>query len=447
MRQSTTSALPSSVRVAQPGVKKSGCRSSGQPAASTSGAFSLSTAKAAYRWLTSTSEWCRPSSALKSGESPAGATRSHSSGPRRAASRSPVLAARLIGRSRAKAARVTGAGRRSDQRAKWASLSTMQERERGDLGGGEAVRRSDINRLADARAAAGEKRHGDRAPAIRAVIARGDVAERSHWRALARVADELGAFVEHESRVLREEADELLAVCRAQIRSRERALADEVALGRADHRLESEVVRGHRAVGLLAHDDEAALGAQHVHGFGSVRSESEPLCARAELLPERRAFAPRHVDLAADLAGEGHAKEPARDALERPDADAHVAQAVQFRDEERRLRSLDRDDRVLLGDARQVHLQIIPFGLQVILHVGEHARRAARGGGDVEAIRREAGDDAVVVNVAVFTQHERVAAASRREPREVVHVHAVQELARIAPDDFDLAQRGSVEQT
>ena len=70
------------------------------------------------------------------------------------------------------------------------------------------------------------------------------------------------------------------------------------------------------------------------------------------------------------------------------------------------------DDRPLLGDRGQPDTQVRELGLQVVLHVVQHARRAAGGRGDVEAVGRQAADDAVVHDEAGFAQHQAVAAAA-----------------------------------
>ena len=75
---------------------------------------------------------------------------------------------------------------------------------------------------------------------------------------------------EHDRRVVGEQADELLAALRHHVGAGERALADEVGLGLADRPGEAGVVRRQRAVGVLADDDVALLGAQDVHRLGAV---------------------------------------------------------------------------------------------------------------------------------------------------------------------------------
>ena len=55
-----------------------------------------------------------------------------------------------------------------------------------------------------------------------------------------------------------------------------------------------------------------------------------------------------------------------------------------------RIRPLHGDDGPLLGDRRKPTLQVGPFGLEIVLHHVQHARRAAGRGGHVKAVRRQA---------------------------------------------------------
>ena len=110
-----------------------------------------------------------------------------------------------------------------------------------------------------------------------------------------------------------------------------------------------------------------------------------------------------------------------------------------------RLRSLDGDHRPLLGGRGQPHLEIGEFGLEIVLHVMEDARRPAGRGGDVEAVGGDPADHAVIHDEARLAQHQPVAAASGLELRPGVGVEAVHELGRVRPDHLDLAERRGVE--
>ncbi len=62
--------------------------------------------------------------------------------------------------------------------------------------------------------------------------------------------------------------------------------------------------------------------------------------------------------------------------------------------------------------------RIVKLGLQIVFHMGEHVRRAACRRRHMEAIGREAPDDAVVHQEAGLAQHQAVAAAADRELAE-----------------------------
>ena len=57
------------------------------------------------------------------------------------------------------------------------------------------------------------------------------MAEHGHRLRLVRVGDDLRAFLQHDLRVVGQQADELLAALRHHVGAGERALADEVGLG------------------------------------------------------------------------------------------------------------------------------------------------------------------------------------------------------------------------
>ncbi len=75
------------------------------------------------------------------------------------------------------------------------------------------------------------------------------------------------------------------------------------------------IVRRHGAVRILADDDIALLGAQHVHGLGAVEAGAHRLRARSQIaFQTAAAVIGRHVDFVTELAGEGHAEQPRRHA-------------------------------------------------------------------------------------------------------------------------------------
>ena len=119
----------------------------------------------------------------------------------------------------------------------------------------------------------------------------------------------------------------------------------------------------------------------------------------------------------------------------------------QRREQRARLGALHSDDGPLFGDRRQPDAQVGEFGLPIVLHVVQHGRGAARGGGDVEAVGCEPGDDAVVQHEAVLAQHKGIAAASDGQTGDIDRINQIEECRGIRANDFDLAERGGVEQT
>ena len=111
-----------------------------------------------------------------------------------------------------------------------------------------------------------------------------------------------------------------------------------------------------------------------------------------------------------------------------------------------RLRPLHGDDRPLLRDRGQPDVEMRELGLEIILHHVHHAGRAAGRRCDMEAVRREAADDAVVIDETVLAQHDAVAAAADFELLPRVGVEKLHELRRVRADHLDLAERRGVEQ-
>jgi len=76
----------------------------------------------------------------------------------------------------------------------------------------------------------------------------------------------------------------------------------------------------------------------------------------------------------------------------------------------------------------------------------EHPRGAAGRRRHVEAVGLQARDHAIVHEETGFAQHQAIAAAPDLELLEGVGVHALEKCRRVGTDDFDLAERGGVEQ-
>ena len=276
--------------------------------------------------------------------------------------------------------------------------------------------------------------------------------ELHRWR-LTRHIDDLRAFLEHHARIAGQEAHELLAVGRVHGGAGEGAFADEVGLRLADRPGEADIVRRDRAVGVLADDDEAFLGAQHMHGLGAVGREPERLAGFADRVERRRALVARDIDLEAEFAGETDAEQHHRHAAQRAVHHRHVRQRgrrdVEAIDERRqqlaRARTLHCDHRPLLGGRGQPDIEIGPLGLPVVLHHREHARGATSGRRDMEPVFGEPRHHTVVVDETVVAQQDAVLAAAHRKLGPIVDIEAVHEGGRARTCHHDLAERRGVE--
>src|SRR4051794_14694792 len=468
------SALPSRVRVELPSGKARGWRSRGQPAFRISVACPPSSAKPAKRSPTATIAWWRPArsdrSAASTASTLAGGTRiSRSSGPSQIASApSPAVAVSArsgSGKPRVAPARprTSGPPRRTSlpDCGSWRSSGAsgmeplalgVEEDGLDDPDRDRAAGHRDVKGLAHPLPAGADQCQRDRAAGAGAHVARGDVTERD-GRVGIGAGGELGALLQHLGRVLGQQAHELLAVGPLQVGAGHAALADEVGLLLGDDPAHAEVERGHGAVRVLADDDVALLGAQHVHGLGAIGRDAERLAGAYERLPDWAAVAGRHVDLVGELAREAdaeHARRHARDLTGAPgevreglrrevDVGADGAQHVA------RARPGERDDGPLLRDRGAVNLEFRPLGLEPLLEPGEDAGGTAGGGRHVEAVGGEARGDAVVEHVAVVPAHQAVAATAGLEAGEEVGVDAVEEGAGVGTLEVDLAERGGVE--
>ena len=117
----------------------------------------------------------------------------------------------------------------------------------------------------------------------------------------------------------------------------------------------------------------------------------------------------------------------------------------QRRQEVAGIRAVDGDDRPLLGGGGQPDLVFGELGLEVVFHHVEDAGSAASRGGDVETVCRQAADDAVIADEAVFAEQHAIAGAAGLQLAPGVGVHAIEEFGGVGAYNLDLAQRRSVE--
>ena len=109
---------------------------------------------------------------------------------------------------------------------------------------------------------------------------------------------------------------------------RQGPLADEIRFALTDDPIHAEIARRYRSVGLLADDDEALLGAQHVHGLGAVGCDVVILAGFHAGLPQGQAMVRRHADLETQFAGEADPGDARRDAQDAALPDAHVGKRL-----------------------------------------------------------------------------------------------------------------------
>lgn len=100
------------------------------------------------------------------------------------------------------------------------------------------------------------------------------------------VRDELGALGEEGGGVVGEQADQVFAVGADGVGAGVGALADEVGLLLRHRPTHAEILGSYGAVGVLADDRVALLGAQDVHALGAVRGDAEGGTGLVQRLPQ-----------------------------------------------------------------------------------------------------------------------------------------------------------------
>ncbi|MNH12246.1 hypothetical protein D3C79_717820 [compost metagenome] len=134
-----------------------------------------------------------------------------------------------------------------------------------------------------------------------------------HRDRLFRVEHQLRTFRQPLVRVDRFETDQLLTVFTHAIFAIHPAPTDpRERLGAPYTPAHVQVVRGHRAVGVLTDDDEALLGPQDVHGFGAVRGEVVLFARLGNFLQHAHGVVGLDIDLVRQLTGERDTEHPCR---------------------------------------------------------------------------------------------------------------------------------------
>src|SRR6267154_1129483 len=178
----------------------------------------------------------------------------------------------------------------------------------------------------------------------------------------------------------------------------------------------------------MTHDDVTLLRAQHVHGLGAVFHHAMRLSGVVYRLPYRTTVICGHVHFEAQLAGKADPEQQHGNAADRAASHGHVrhggrADVDSFHqrlEDAARLGSLHGDHGPLLGGRRQPYFELGPFGLAVVFHHREHARRTAGGGRHMEPIGGRSRHHAVVVDEAVVAAEDSIACAPHAQIRPIV---------------------------
>lgn len=213
------------------------------------------------------------------------------------------------------------------------------------------------------------------------------------------------------------------------------------------------IVRCHRSVRILPYDDVTLLGTQDMHGFGAIKAAANGFRPVADRTPDGGAVIGRHIDFEAEFAGEGDAEEARWHTAELAFGYRHMREGFrrqidtlnEGRDDFPRLRPLHGNDSPLFGCRGEPDVEIGEFGLEIIFHVLENARRATRRRRHMEPVFGKTADNTVIIYETVFTGHDAITAAAGFQSIPGIGVDEVQELRRIRANHLDLAERGGIE--
>ena len=114
-------------------------------------------------------------------------------------------------------------------------------------------------------------------------------------RRRAGTGNKLRTFRHPQIGIVGQQANQLRTVAVRCVSAGKRTLAKKVLLA-TDHAAQAKIMRCHGTVGLLAHDNEADLGAQHMHGLCAIGRDCVFLPGSHDGLPKSRSMACGHVD-------------------------------------------------------------------------------------------------------------------------------------------------------
>ena len=281
------------------------------------------------------------------------------------------------------------------------------------------------------------------------------MANHGHRDRLLRIEHQLSAFREPLGWVHRFEAHQLLALFTHAVFTVHAAPADpRERFGAAHTPAHVQIVGGHGTVSVLANNDEALLGPQHVHGLGAVGGEVVLLARLDDFFQHAHGVIGLDIDLIRQLTGKRDAEHPRRHTTHQAFFPGHERErlAVQinvghFAQQLAAVGAGQGQGCVVVGDRSEVHLQLWPFGLLIDFQPLQHAGRTASGGGHHKMVVGQAGRYAVVEDHAVFFAHQAVAGLAHVELGPGVGVDTVEKFAGIRALNVDFAQGRGIEHT
>ena len=167
----------------------------------------------------------------------------------------------------------------------------------------------------------------------------------------------------------------------------ERALADEIGLLLRHQAVEPDIAGRDRAVGLVADDDIAFLGAQHMQRLGAIGLDAELGAGGEDCIPQAAAEIGGRRHFVGELARKADAIDAHRivrraclpsSTYAGSASCGNVEIGRELREHFARLGAGDGELRPLLGDRRHEDLVVRPFGLQPFFEPGRDAIGAAR---------------------------------------------------------------------
>ena len=134
-----------------------------------------------------------------------------------------------------------------------------------------------------------------------------------HGYRLIQITHRLRTLFQIGVRVCSSQTYQLLAICAQAVRPVHATLADKTERLVVCHcPAMIHIVGSHGTIGILSNNNEAFLGTQHVHGFGSIRCELEFLPRFKQRFPYGQAIVSWDIDFKRELTSKRNAKNARR---------------------------------------------------------------------------------------------------------------------------------------